>query len=65
MHRDTVLIMLAVLPMVYAAKTWAAAESGTWQEDQRRCMISLPIKDGRIAIADDFPPQRLGPIWRA
>jgi hypothetical protein len=22
-------------------------------------------EDGRIAIADDFPPQRLGPIWRA
>jgi hypothetical protein len=53
MHRHTVLIMLAVLPLLSAAKTCAAAESGAWQEDQRRCMICLPIKGGRIAIADD------------
>jgi hypothetical protein len=51
MHRHTVLIMLAVLPLLQAAKT--CAESGAWQEDQRRCTIYLPIKGGRIAIADD------------
>jgi hypothetical protein len=53
MHSHTVLIMLAVLPLLHAAKASAAVESGAWQEDQRRCMISLPIKGGRIAIADD------------
>ena len=58
MHRHTVLIMLAALPLLYAAKTGAAAENGAWHEDQRRCMIYLPIKGGRIAIADDFPRQR-------
>jgi hypothetical protein len=42
MHRHTVLIMLAVLPLLSATRP-VAAESG-WQEDQRRCMIYLPIK---------------------
>jgi hypothetical protein len=53
MPRHTVLIMLAVLPLLYAVTSCAAAASGAWQEDQRRCMIYLPIKGGRIAIADD------------
>jgi hypothetical protein len=53
MRRQTILIMLAALPSLYAAGTCAAAESGSWQEDQRRCMIYLAIKDGRIAIADN------------
>jgi hypothetical protein len=53
MPRHTVLIMLAVLPLLYAVTSCAAAASGAWREDQRRCMIYLPIKGGRIAIADD------------
>jgi hypothetical protein len=54
MHRHIVLTMLAVLPLLYAVASCAAAASGgAWQEDQRRCMIYLPIKGGRIAIADD------------
>jgi hypothetical protein len=53
MHRHTVLIMLAVLPSLYAFASCGAAASSAWQEDQRRCMIYLPIKGGRIAIADD------------
>ena len=53
MHRHGVLIMLAVLPTLYSVTSRAADASGAWQEDQRRCMIYLPIKGGRIAIADD------------
>ena len=42
MHRRS-LIMLAVPPFLHAATTCAAAESGAWQEDQRRWMIYLPM----------------------
>jgi hypothetical protein len=45
--------MLAIQPLLYAVTSCAAAASGGWQEDQRRCMIYLPIKGGHIAIADD------------
>ena len=38
MHRRS-LIMLAVPPFLHAA----TAESGAWQEDQRRWMIYLPM----------------------
>ena len=58
MRRQAISIMLATLPLLYAASACAAAESGSWQEDQRRCMIYLPIKDGRVAIADDD-----GALW--
>jgi hypothetical protein len=53
MRKQTILMMLAALPLLYAGETCAAAESGTWQEDQRRCAVYLAIEDGRVAIADD------------